>query len=91
MLKHQNSVFIDPDSCGSSVGYYIHVDEYTPKDKPVEYSLQATVVLADCSHKIDWCFNGDDSVDKIDAAISMLQEFRKKYVEFEKTVAKLNK
>ena len=90
MIKQQNSVFIDPENCGSSVGYYITVNEYTPKDKPVQYSLSSTVVLADCSHKIDWSFSAGD-VDKIDEAISMLQEFRKKFLETEKLIAKLNK
>jgi hypothetical protein len=86
----QNSVFIDPENCGSSVGYYITVSEYTPKDKPIEYSISSTVVLADCSHKIDWNFSGG-GVSKIDEAIKMLQEFRKKYIETEKLVEKLNK
>ena len=89
-MIQQNSVFIDPKNCGSSVGYYINVSEYAPKDKPLEYSISATMVLTDCSHKIDWSFNSDD-VDKIDTAIRMLQEFRKKYLETEKLVAKLNK
>lgn len=90
MLTVQNSVFIDPESCGSSVGYYITTEEYTPKDKPTSYSMSATVVLADCNHKIDWGFSAGD-VDKIDEAIKMLQEFRKKFLETEKTVQKLNK
>lgn len=76
MIKQQNSVFIDPENCGSSVGYYITISEYTPKDKPAEYSISSSIVLADCSHKIDWSFSRGD-VDKIDAAICMLVEFRK--------------
>jgi hypothetical protein len=90
VIKHQNNVFIDPENCGSSVGYYITVSEYTPKDKPAEYSLCAAVVIADCAHKVDWSF-GRESVDKVDAAIAMLQEFRKKYLETEKLVNTLNK
>jgi hypothetical protein len=88
MLEQQNSVFIDPQSCGSSIGYYITVEEYKPKDKPVKYSLSSNVVLADCSHKIDWCFSEGD-IKKIDAAISMLKEFRSKFLETEKLIAKL--
>ena len=91
MIKQQNNVFIDVGNCGSSVGYYIHINEYTPKDKPTTYSISATVVLADCTHKIDWSFGEDSDVDKIDSAITMLQEFRKKYVETNKLVARLNK
>lgn len=90
MIKQQNSVFIDPENCGSSVGYYITVSEYSPKDKPVQYSLSSTVTLADCSHKIDWGFD-KGGVDKIDTVIKMLQEFRKKFLENEKLVTKLNK
>jgi hypothetical protein len=87
----QNSVFIDPDNCGSSVGYYITVSEYTPKDKPPNYSVSATVVLADCSHKIDWSFSDDPNAEKIEVAIKMLQEFKKKYLETLKLVEKLHK
>lgn len=90
MLRQQNSLFIDPENCGSSVGYYITINEHTPKDKPTRYSLSSTVVLTDCSHKIDWNF-GEGELEKIDNAIGMLQEFRKKYVETIKLIAKLNK
>jgi len=91
MIRQQNNVFIDPENCGSSVGYYIAVNEYTPKDKPTEYSISAVVVLADCTHKLDWSFNEEGSIGKIDSAIAMLQEFRKKYIEVEKLVKRLNK
>ena len=56
MVRLQNNIFIDPESCGSSIGYYITV-----------------------------------KLEKIDAALGMLQEFRKKYIETEKLIAKLNK
>lgn len=82
----QNSVFIDPESCGSSVGYYLYSSEYTPaKGGPTEYSISGTVVLADCSHKIDWSFVEGD-VGKINAAIAMLIEFKIKFLEAEKAV-----
>ena len=90
MNEQQNHVFIDVENCGSSVGYYISINEYTSKDKSPTYSTASTVVLSDCNHKIDWYFTSD-SVKKIDAAIDMLKEFRKKYVETEKLVATLNK
>jgi hypothetical protein len=90
MIVQQNNVFIDPENCGSSIGYYITTSEHKPKDKPPVYSTSATVVITDGAHKIDWSF-GEESIEKIDAAIHMLQEFRKKYVEVEKMVAKLNK
>jgi len=95
VLVQQNNVFIDPQECGSSVGYHLHIDEHERKDKPSTYSLSATVVLADCNHKIDWTFfSGDDdtnNTDKIDAAIKMLQEFRKKFVDAQKMLNRLNK
>ena len=91
MIKFQNSVFIDPENCASNVGYYITVSEYIPsKGGKTEYALNGNVVLTDCSHKIDWVF-GEDSIEKIDTAINMLQEFRKKYIETEKLINKLNK
>jgi len=90
MITQQNSLFIDPESCGSSVGYYIKIEEYEPKNRPTEYSTSSTVVLTDCSHKIDWNFESG-KINKIDAAIKILQEFRRKYLETEKMVLKLNK
>lgn len=89
MITQQNHVFIDPEQCGSSVGYFLQIGENEYKEK-VTYYVSGSVVLADCSHKIDWSF-GDDNLDKIDAAIRMLQEFRKKYIEMQKHVNQLNK
>lgn len=90
-MTSQNSVFINPENCGSSVGYYLVINDYeSKKDNKTTYSVSGTVVLTDCSHKIDWAFNEGD-VAKIDAAIGMLQEFRKKYLDAEKQVARLNR
>lgn len=72
MNQQQNHIFLDADNCGSSVGYYLSISDYTNKEKETTYSLSATVVLADCAHKIDWTFSGED-VAKIDSAIAMLQ------------------
>ena len=90
MRDYQNHVFIDPENCGSSVGYYITTGEYRPKDRPIEHTVSATVVLTDCSHKIDWAFSNGDC-EKIDAAIAMLQEFRSKFAMVTKQVERLNK
>jgi hypothetical protein len=93
VISHQNHVFIDPSDCGSEVGYYITTSEYTDKKtQKTEYSMSATVMLSDCARKIDWSFRPDteDSVDKIDAAISMLQEFRKKYITTMKSINAMN-
>jgi hypothetical protein len=89
-ITHQNSVFIDPENCGSSVGYYIHTGEYESKEK-TRYTAYGTVVLTDCNHKIDWSFSANEGdITKIDSAIAMLQDFRKKYAETSKVIAKLN-
>jgi len=90
MISYQNHIFIDPQNCGSSIGYRLSINEYERKDKPTTYSTSGYVVLTDCSHQIEWDFSDENAVDKIDAAISMLQEFRKKYIETTKTVSKLN-
>ena len=90
-LSQQNHVFIDLENSGSSVGYHLHVNEYIPEEGKTRYSIGATVVLADCNHKIDWDFSEDEADEKIEVAINMLQEFRKKYRETKKMVLALNK
>lgn len=92
-MSQQNHVFVDPEHCGSGIGYYLNISEYEDKKAgKTKYSLNATIVFSDCSHKIDWMFGEHDgSIDKVDAAIKILQEFRKKYSETEKHVKLLNK
>jgi hypothetical protein len=95
-VVRQNSVFIDPENCGSSVGYHIVISNYerTKDNKTaVTYNLSGTVTLADCNHKIDWDFgnSSDNPVEKIDAAIDMLMEFRKNYIVMQKQYAQLSK
>lgn len=88
----QNSVFISPHDSGSSIGYYLKLEkDKNHKTKKINYSLNATVVLSDCAHKIDWDFYGEDDFDleKIDAAIRMLKEFRERYVSVKKELNKL--
>ena len=90
-MTQQNSVFIDPEDCSSSVGYFVTTreDHNTKTDKTTP-RISATVVLADCNHKIDWYFNGENkaSIDKIDAAIKILREFRTIYVAECKRIAR---
>jgi hypothetical protein len=88
-IQQQNSTFIDPQNCGSMVAYRIWVDEYTDTKNKTIYTQYGEIVVTDCSRKIDWGFQGDD-LDKIDAAIVMLQEFRKKYAGMIKYVKQLN-
>jgi hypothetical protein len=90
----QKHIFIDPKNCGSSVGYYITISEYeNKKEKKIEHNLTGIVVLADCSHKIDWAFDGvdNDQIEKIDAAIGLLQDFRKQYRAAAQMVSNLDK
>lgn len=90
-IKFQNHVYLDPSECGSEVGYYITTSDYTDKKTgKTEYSINATVSLADCNRKIDWSFHSE-AVDKIDEAIAMLQEFRKKYLTAKKAIDNLNR
>jgi hypothetical protein len=67
--------FIDPSDCGSTVGYSI-----TRKDL---VRVSAEIYLSDCNRKIEWYFSGErpESIQKIDSAIEILQEFRQKYVD----------
>jgi hypothetical protein len=83
----QGHRFISPDSCGSSVGYRICVEEYTSEyKKDASINLSATITLTDCCHLIDWSI---ESTAKIDAAIGTLREFRKQYVVAERLQEKL--
>lgn len=85
----QGHAFIDPGNCGSSVGYYISVDENKYKEETT-INVRGTVVLTDCNHKIDWSFYDDDGA-KIGAAIETLQDFKKKYEASQKLAARLRK
>lgn len=65
-----NIKFIDPISCGSTVGYTIYVERYG--------GFYGTLHLSDCTRKIEWSFDEKpESLHKIDEAINMLSEFRK--------------
>lgn len=89
-IKAQNHAFIDPAECGSSVGYYLTTSEYHNKRTgATEHYINANVILSDCNHKINWTFSLGD-IDKIDAAISILVEFRKKFLATERTLNRLN-
>jgi hypothetical protein len=91
LIKYQNHVYISPEDCGSGVGYHITTSEWKDqKTGKTEYSLSASVKLSDCNRMIDWDFR-DDGEEKINSAISMLQEFRKKYLDTKKVVEELNK
>lgn len=91
-----DSVYLDPTDCGSTVGYRAWVEEYRndnpdAKDKTASYSMYACVDLSDCSHKIEWLFREEDSVEKLDRAIGLLQKFRRDLIATNKLFNKLAK
>jgi len=63
--------YIDPSDCSSSVGYKIteHANGFN-----------AEIELSDCGRKIQWYFSKDTGLQKIDAALEMLSNFRKHFV-----------
>jgi hypothetical protein len=86
----EDIAYLDPAKCGSTVGYYITINE------DEDYlSVNGVVDLTDCSRKITWNFGKYDSTgpEKIDKAIQLLMDFRKEYTKaletVEKTKAKL--
>ena len=72
-----DAMYIDPEGCDSQVSYKINLSEYGD-GADAKRSLNASVLLSDCSRRIDWYFHGDeDSLEKIDKAIGMLTAFRR--------------
>lgn len=70
-----NVAYIDPVSCGSTIGYKI-VDG--------SRSIWAELDLTDCNRKINWSFYSKDGLGKIDKALAMLTEFRTAWAETKK-------
>jgi hypothetical protein len=66
-LVASDSCYLDPLGCDSTISYKII-------DGPRR--TWGNVQLADCNRRIEWYFGADDSVDKVDRAISILQDFR---------------
>jgi hypothetical protein len=75
--------FLDPLSCGSTVGYYIARHEYKGN-----VSIDATVALSDCSRKLEWMFDGDRSITKINIALQVLNDFKKAFIKAKKLETK---
>ena len=67
------AIYIDPAGCNSQVSFKINRTDYQGR-----MALEATVLLSDCSRRIDWYFNHEpDSLKKIDRAIEMLKKFKR--------------
>jgi hypothetical protein len=65
--------YLDCGNCNSAVGYYIV--------RGRRRQLRGHVDLSDCNRKIEWYFDDDpEGIAKIDKAISMLTEFREKFI-----------
>lgn len=72
-LAH-DSIYIDPASCDSQISYKINLQTYKGKQ-----NLNASVLLSDCSRRIDWYFGHEESsLAKLDKAIKFLNTFRRK-------------
>jgi len=63
--------YLDPVDCGSTVGYTLIWDRLG--------HIEGTVDLSDCNRHIQWYFykGNKNSMEKIDKAISVLQNFRR--------------
>ena len=61
-----NSAYLDPLYCDSTISYKI-IDGSR---------VWGSAQLADCSRKIEWYFNDKEPIEKIERAISMLEQFR---------------
>ena len=72
------SIYIDPQDCDSQISFKINrVTYHQGKEK----NLTASVLLSDCTRRIDWYFNQEpDSIKKLDRAINMLQKFKRHLV-----------
>lgn len=85
--------FLDPLNCGSTIGWYVSTrTSYGQENKVV---AEGTVVLSDCSRKIEWSFDREDTfnqnVEKIDKAIDMLMAFRRSLLSANKEADKASK
>lgn len=66
--------YLDPIGCDSFIGYNI---VRTRRGR-----FHATVDLGDCNRKIQWFFGKENtSLEKIDRAIAVLDQFRKDFTE----------
>jgi len=63
---------LDPLDCDSTVAYTI---------RRGRRGVNGSIGLSDCDRKICWYFDRGSGLNKIDAAISILAEFRKKFCE----------
>lgn len=65
--------FVGPKFVNSFIGFRATLHVY--KDQK-DNDVSATVVFGDCSRRIDWDLTGKDGVEKLDNAITMLEDVR---------------
>lgn len=79
LFSSHGGVFLAPQYVGSSISWYVNLDEYTssgPK-KELRLSLNGSVRLSDCSRTISWEICGEDDLAKLDKAIAALKAARR--------------
>lgn len=94
-MSHSKIIYIDPNDCGSTLGYRVE-DSLDPK-KDHSY-IDFTMDLSDCQRSIAWNFwvrheHGEDAMVKMDRIIKLFKEARaalkvsiKKNAEYQKIV-----
>ena len=86
--------FIDPQECGSTVGYKIN-SHYSSYKKKKNHYAYGTIFLTDCTRKIEWDLaqsnDGKDAVDKIDKAIEILTRAKSAIIAANKLATAKNK
>lgn len=77
-ILFHDAAYIDPTDCDSQVSYKIKIEEYKKEDGTIKKNISASVLLSDCSRRIDWYFSDSEgSLEKIEKAIEMLSIFRR--------------
>lgn len=87
MGKKRNSIFdaaggrmLRPHSVGSSVHWYIHVDEFTyqhgDRKGKKGVTFNGHIRLTDCENHIDWGLSYQEDLTKLDNAIAELKSAR---------------
>lgn len=78
IYSNTGGAFLKPFSVGSSIHWYVHVDEFVYRygDRKGKKGVQISgqVRLTDCEDNIDWTISSDDDIFKLERAILQLQQ-----------------
>jgi hypothetical protein len=69
------AIYISASDCDSMIGFVVQRSER----RRGKWRVYGTLDLSDCTRKIEWTFNSDTGIKKIDKAIEMLKEFREEF------------